>query len=434
MSKKVQHLVFVLVLIASLLSGCSGETAQPAGTQKSDGSAQASKVGETIRVGVLFPLTGPLALLGNDAFDAIGIIADMVNEQGGANGRKIQLVKADAPDATAATNEANRLIKKENVPVILGTYASGLSMAATQVAERNQVAYVEANGVTDSITSRGYKYLMRVTNNASMHGAGVIGFVDSVLVPKLGIQPKDVKLVIMHEDSAFGTSVAEAVEKRAKEAGFQILSKDSYKSTTNDLSSTILKYKQLNPDIVIATSYINDAVLFVKQSKQLEFKPKAIVGTAAGYGLPDFAQKLGADANGIFVAEAPTTPNPKALTENAIQLQQEFVKRWKSAKGSEPTGITWSAVNAAWVLFHEALPQAKTLDANGIRDALLAVDIQEGEMPNGIGVKFNGPQDKQAGQNERAKVVMMQWQNGEFKLVWPDKFANTEPVQIPLYP
>lgn len=444
--RKLFIMVTIVALMISVFAGCSSKQDEPpANNQNQDKQAQpsneAQKPGETngsdggtIRVGVMYPLSGSLALLGNDAYDAVEIIADMVNEQGGVNGKKIELVKADAPDATAGQNEANRLIKSEKVPVIIGTYASGISMVGTQVAERNKVVYVETTAVADDITNRGFKYTFRVGDNASLLGISAVDFVKKVLAPKLGKETKDLKVVIMHEESAFGTAVAVAEQKKAEEYGIQILSVDSYKSTTNSLSSTILKYKGLNPDIVLATSYINDAVLFIQESKQYEFKPKAIIGATAGYALADFAQKLGADADGIFVADAPADPNPQALSDSAKKLQQDFLARWHKVKGTEPTGLTWRAVNGAWTLFHEALPKAKTLDSEGIREALLSLDIPEGEYPNGVGVKFNGPDAKQhLGQNVRAKITMMQWQDGKYKLVWPDKYANAAPIKIPLF-
>lgn len=305
-------------------------------------------------------------------------------------------------------------------------------MAATQVAERSNVVYVEANAVSDEITERGFKNIIRVTETASMMGVSAAEFANDVISPKLGIDAKELKVVVMHEESSFGTSAAKAIEKHADEFGFNVLSIDSYNSTTNDLSSTIHKYKELDPDIVFAASYINDAILFVQQSKQLDFKPKAIVGTAAGYALADFAEKLGDDADGIFVAEAPSLPNPELLSEEAKAIQDEFLERWHEIKGTEPTGLTWRAVNAAWVLFHEALQNAESLDSKGIKEALLNIDIPEGGLPNGIGAKFNGPDEDHAGQNNRAKAIIMQWQDGDFKLVWPDEFANTEPIKIPL--
>lgn len=420
MLKRLFSLLFLVVIV---LVACSS----PSSNGEEEGES-----GEEIRIGTIYPMTGPLALLGNESFDGIQMVANIVNEQGGVNGKKIQLVKADAPDATAAQNEANRLISREKVPAIIGTYASGLSLAATQVAERNGVLYLETNAVADEITARGFKNVFRTAESASMQALTSVEFAKEVLAPELGKKPEEVNVVVLHEESSFGTAVASTVEPKAKEYGFNVLSVDSYNSTTNDLTPIIHKYKDLDPDIVFVTSYINDAILFIQQSKQLQFRPKAIIGSSGGYSLADFEANLGEDVNGIFVADAATDPNPAALSEKALTVKEEMEKRWKEDYGTPMTGQTWRVINAALVLFTEVLPNVESFDSEGIREAISNIDIPIGDLPNGAGVKFNEIPD-QPGQNSRANIVMMQWQDQSLQLVWPDEFANVSPIKIPLY-
>ncbi|NEU30964.1 ABC transporter substrate-binding protein [bacterium LRH843] len=419
--------LFILSMVFILAVGCSSNDT----SKDSDSEDSTNNTGEEIKIGALYPLTGSLALLGNESYNGIKMVAEMVNENGGVNGKTIKLIKADAPDATAAQNEANRLISKEKVSMIMGTYASGLSLAATQVAERNNTLYVETNAVSDEITKRGFKNVLRITDSASMQGETAVEFAKEVLAPELGKAPEELNVVILHEESSFGTAVAAAIGPKAEEYGFNILSTDSYSSTTNDLSSTIHKYKDLDPDVVFVTSYINDSILFIQQSKQLQFKPKAIVGSSGGYSLADFEKSLGGDANGIFVADAPSNPNVEALSEEAKVIKEEMEARWEEEYGTPLTGQTWRVINAALVLFTEVLPNAESLDTEGIREALFNVDIPLGALPNGVGVKFNEIPDH-PGQNSRAEIVIMQWQDQNLELVWPQDFANSEPNQIPL--
>ncbi len=198
------------------------------------------------------------------------------------------------------------------------------------------------------------------------------------------------------------------------------------------MTPIIHKYKDLDPDIVFVTSYINDAILFIQQSKQLQFRPKAIIGSSGGYSLADFEANLGEDVNGIFVADAATDPNPAALSEKALTVKEEMEKRWKEDYGTPMTGQTWRVINAALVLFTEVLPNVESFDSEGIREAISNIDIPIGDLPNGAGVKFNEIPD-QPGQNSRVNIVMMQWQDQSLQLVWPDEFANVSPIKIPLY-
>ena len=129
----------------------------------------------------------------------------MINDAGGALGKKVVLVSADAPTPEAAASEANRLITNEKVTAIIGTQSSGLSMAATVVAEKNKVFYIENEGISDDITGRGFKYVFRTTFNSQMMGYQMV---DTARTPaqKLGKKADELRFAIIHEDGGFGTS------------------------------------------------------------------------------------------------------------------------------------------------------------------------------------------------------------------------------------
>ena len=127
-----------------------------------------------------------------------------------------------------------------------------------------------------------------------------------MLAPKFGIAPKDLKAVIMFEDSLFGTAVGGAAEKRLKEHGIQVLAVESYSKSVTDLSSLVMKFKALKPDVVVATCYLNDAILFNRQSKEMNFYVKALV---AGEGGTAFW----------------TSPKPSAMTPMEFSAR---ISRW----------------------------------------------------------------------------------------------------------
>jgi branched-chain amino acid transport system substrate-binding protein len=428
MKKIVAYILVLLLAGIPVLTACSsGKDASP----QTEGGNQSTP--EPIKIGAIFPLSGSLALLGTESFEAADLARKMVNENGGVNGRHVEFVKADAPDATAAANEANRLITKEKVKMIIGTYSSGLSLAAIPVAERNEIPYLELVAGSDKINQQGFKYVFRSNENATDLGSTAVDFAVEVLAPKLNIDKKDLKVAVIHEDGAFGVSVAEAVKKRADEIGLSLAAYDNYQASSVDLSSLVLKLKDLNPDIVIATSYVNDAVLFIKQSKQYDFNPKAIIGTSAGYGLPDLADSLGGAVDGIFVTEAPALVNSQGLSEEAKKLDEEFRKRWKELKGREPVGHAYRAFSGTYALLTEILPKAQSVDdPKSIREAFLAVDLPKGSLPNGWGLKFLGENDPNAGLNEYRFAGVQQWINGSLQMVWPNDLATVEVTNVPL--
>src|SRR6476659_8174143 len=94
---------------------------------------------DPIRIGVLLPLTGPLAKNGIENWEAMQIARDMINERGGVNGRKIEFVNGDATSPAAAVSETERLITKDGVKITTGSFASPLAIAVSQAAERQGV-------------------------------------------------------------------------------------------------------------------------------------------------------------------------------------------------------------------------------------------------------------------------------------------------------
>ncbi len=394
-----------------------------------------AKAQTEVKIGTIFPLTGPLALLGNESFEASDLAREMVNEKfGGVWGKKVVFVKADAPDPTSGTNEANRLITQGNLKVLIGTYASSISLAASAVAERNKVIYLEVIAASDEINQRGHRYTFRTNENASDLGGAAATFAAEVVAPELKIDPKKLRVGIVHEDSAFGTSVGKGVKRAADKLGLNVLAFDNYKATSVDLSSLVLRLKALTPDVIIATSYINDAVLLWKTCKQLGLRPKAFIGTSAGHGLPDFARILGPDSEGVFASEAPALVNPNGLIDKARALDKEFRERWMAKKGRLPAGHAYRAFTGTWVLLTEVLPKAGSMDPEKIRQAFLQVDLPYGSLPNGLGVKYLPPEDPNAGLNARRLAGVQQWQDGKIYQVWPKNLATKKWIDIPLPP
>jgi branched-chain amino acid transport system substrate-binding protein len=178
---------------------------------------------EVIKIGALYPFSGAMALLGTHNFNGVELATTMINEKGGIQGKKIVFVKGDVPTAEAARSETERLISVQKLKVLMGTYSSGLSYVATAVAAKHNVTYWETEAISDPITQRGFKYLFRTSPTGSEFGNTAINFVKEAISPKLKIMPKDMRVVLMFEDTLFGTTVGTTEEKRLKELGFNLL-------------------------------------------------------------------------------------------------------------------------------------------------------------------------------------------------------------------
>jgi branched-chain amino acid transport system substrate-binding protein len=385
------------------------------------------------KIGVLEPLTGPLAGEGKRHLEGYEVVRDMINERGGVMGKKLVFTVADVPDPTAAATEATRLVTREGVKIVTGTFSSRLCGAASEAAARHNVIYWETSCVDPRYSKRGLKNVYRTEIDATGFGWYNVEFIAKHLAPRVGKKPNELKIAFLSEDSSYGQGVTEAARLRAKqEFGMQeVGSVEYYKfDTTNDFTSVIVKLKQAQPDILHHIAHTNDSILFWRQAKEQNLQVKAVVHAGAtGYGSSDFGKAHGEGANGVF---ALLEPGPgfrlEALKPEGQKIEKEFRDAIQKKTGSYPLGAHQLAGGGLWLL-KLVLDRAKSDDPDKVRDAVMSLDLPVGSMINGWGVKFS-----QEGQNanERVQHYMLQWQNGQLVTVWPEEFTTMRAKWIPL--
>jgi ABC-type branched-chain amino acid transport systems, periplasmic component len=389
------------------------------------------------KIGTIFPLTGGMAYGGNEGMTGCDVALAMVNEQGGVNTlsgkKKIVFARANAPDQTAATSEMNRLIANEGVKLVTGSFSSAIAYTASAVSERNKVLFWEGNAVVTDLTRRGFQYLFRCDVSAMGTGGNASIFTAEYVAPRINKDPKDMKVGVVWEDGTYGTSVHEGIVHYAKERGMQIVADEAYSAKSTDLSPVVLKLKAAKPDAILVAAIGADAIVLTKQLRDLDVNVSAIVGTSGGFGVPGFAQNMGKASNGLFSSDFPCDVNPQALSPKALAFRKEFISRYAALKnGGFPSGNAWLSFSATMLLFDEVLPLVKNLDPDEIKAAALSLDLPEGSMANGCGVKFIPHNLENGGHNERSFSVLLQWLDGRVHVVWPDKYANRPPEYVPL--
>jgi branched-chain amino acid transport system substrate-binding protein len=390
------------------------------------GVGRTTAADEAWRIGTILPLTGPQAKNGIKNFDGIRIATDMINATGGVLGRKVVLVSADAAEPQAAASEANRLITNEKITAIIGTQSSSLAMAATVVAEQNKVFYLENEGVSGQITGRGFKYIFRTTFSGDMMAAQMVDYAAQVLAPRLSKSSRELRLAIIHEDGGFGTSTGTALQAHAKSLGLNIVAVETYSAKTADLSGLVLKLKQAKPDVLIAAQYINDAILFHRQSAELRLAVP-VIGTTAGQGTPDFYSALTKDAEGILAGGIPAEISIDRLGAEQKSEAADFVRRYQASHNGEyPNPTAFVGFAGAWILYKHIMPRAGGLDPEKLREAALGLDVPPGKGVLNWGIRFAPPGAPNAGQNVYASAGISQWQDGKLRLVFPREIATAE--------
>lgn len=397
------------------------------GVLLSDGNAVAQTT--DLKVGVVFPFTGPTSVFGNQNYQGLEIAADLINDQGGIKGRKIVLLKGDGNSTQAASSESNRLIVKEGAKILIGSTTSAVAMVASQEAERNGAFFWEGMGVANEITTRGFQNLFRFGMNASGLGSPAPDYVLNVVAPTLKIAVKDLKVAIVAEDSGFGKDISSAVREQMTKAGARVVVDESYSAKTTDLSPIVLKMKGTNPDVVIVTQFINDAILLQKQMKELNFLPKAFIGTGAGQATNSLGEALGNDVNGILSSSYPPDVNEAGLKPAARNDLQEFKRRFAAKFKTVPSVQENLGFVVGVALFRDILAKAPDFEAATLRKAALAADVPLGSYMNGWGMKFDAN-----GQNTRAFGAVVQWQDKKMYVVYPSEYKLKDTIMLPLPP
>jgi branched-chain amino acid transport system substrate-binding protein len=398
---------------------------------------------KTIKIGAVYDYSGPLAAGGSE-LHALGtkIMIDYFNAHGGVAGYKIEPIYADAqskPDV--AINEAVRLIEQEKVDILMGFFSSAQCVpVAARVDQAKKFMWITTCISSAVLENRNLHYVFRPQPSGKQFGLASTGFVAAYSKEKFGKEPKDLRIAIIHEDGAYGVDVSAGTEEGAKKAGFNVVLREGYSATAPDLSSLVTKLKRARPDVIFHTGYNPDITLFLRQSREVGLKFKALIGHGAGYGVYDkLKEGLGSDVNYFFNVDPISIwlTNEDAIKPELVpiikMIGDEYVKA-RPGTSIKSAHVGMSASNT-YVLFSEVIPRAIKesggIDPEALRKAALGVDVPDGGTMLGFGVKFEGEKDRAPGQNERSFPVIIQYIDDKPYVVWPKSLQVREPV-LPL--
>ena len=393
-----------------LASAAIGAAAAGSGTLATPSVLYAQ--GTAVKVGLLHPVTGALSYSGQQGRIGATMAVDEINASGGIKalgGAKIDPMLGDAqstPDG--GTAEVEKMNAAE-MSCIIGGYGSSICLAASQAAARYDLPYVVDVGVADSIVTRGLKNTFRfgpgfgVIANAALENLTIIN-------DQAGKPAKSV--MIVHEDSLFGSGLAKLLNAQLPAKGFQILETISHPTPTRDFNNVVLKIKAQSPDLVIPANYYNEYVLLARTMLEQHVRPKAIYsvlgGAASSYKFvkefPDAAKYI-MDCNHWF--------NPKSA--KAIELKKKV-----EDKGQFYTYELYMNYTAL-MLVADALEHAASADRAKLTAALENSTFSGHVMPYGPTKFVNG-------QNQGAAPVNTQVLDNDIKAILPPEFANAKVV------
>jgi branched-chain amino acid transport system substrate-binding protein len=395
---------------------------------------------ETVRVGVIYDLTGPFAAGGSVACSVGTQIAiDLVNEKGGIGGKyKIAPLAADSQSkADVAINEVERMIQSEKLDLILGVYSSAHAVPlSAKVEQHKKILWITTAVATAVFKDKNLHYVFRAQIHSDQYGQAFASFLSEHAKAKLGIEPKDVKIALIHEDGPYGVGVAAADENYSKQAGLQIVLKEGYSASAPDLSTLVTKIKRSGADVISHAGYNPDISLFLRQARESGLRFKMLFGAGAGYSqLDKLRATFGKDIDDFCNIDPVPAQllDPSKLAPGLGDLTKTMVERYKTKTGATEVPPHCSmGFNQTWVLLNNVLPVARekygSFDPEAVRKAALDVDIPPGGTIQGYGVKFFPPDTPLSGQNERSTPVVMQNAGEHISVVWPTNIRTQDPV------
>jgi len=384
---------------------------------------------DDVIIGVIYPLTGNSAPVGLDAKAAYDVTADIINgthaplpmlmgKGGGLDklgGAKIKLVYADSQnDPQKARAEAERLVTQEHAVAVIGAYTSATAATISQVTDRYEIPFLNADSTSPSLSQRGLKWYFRTTPHDEMFSQAMFKFFADEGA-KTG--HKVTKIALFHEDSLFGTDSSNVQLKLAADAKIDVAADVKYRANSPSLSAEAQKLKAADPDVILPSSYTSDAILIMKAMKEIGYTPKAVMAQAAGFQESGFLVGVGPLSEGVF------SRSSFALDAVKSRPAIEPVNALYKAKNNKDLNDNTSRQVTGLVVLADAINRAGSTKAEAIRTALIATNVPGNQtiMP-WAGVKFD-----ENGQNIEGTPVIQQVSGGTYHTVWPEDVA-TQPA------
>ena len=359
---------------------------------------------KTIKIGILVSFTGPDAMIGKPAKDGYEMAVEKINKDGGVlvkeYGKKIPLELSildmeTNPEKAIARAEA---LNQQNVSVVCGTT---LMSATSDIFEKNKLPAITSLVTTVGLFERGFKYYFGMSKMND-------GVVDAIFAAFTNL-PKDqrpAKWALWQEQTDWIVELFDIARQKAPAKGMTFVSENKYAMLTKDMGPLILAAKKAGAEAIFSAPTPPDAITMLKQMKELDYHPRAIVMIRACDD-PAWVKMTG--PMGDYVIGCPDW-HPALNYPGVKELNAEY-----KAKFGTDTHIVVGNAYASIQVAAAAIEKAGSLDRTKIRDAIAGTDM----MTVFGQVKFN-EKDRRI----NVPLVATQWQKGKMEMIWPDNMKS----------
>ncbi len=359
---------------------------------------------EPIKLGAFFDLTGTSSAIGTPTKLVAEMVVKKINDEGGINGRPLQLVIADDEgDPTKAALIARKFTESDKVTAIIGPTRTDTGMAAKPIVEQMKVPTFMTVGGDAPVTVAPFKYTFKSPQRTSVAVQKTYTYLKNK-----GMQ----KIAIITAADGFGKDGKAALEKLAPEYGMKLVIAESFQATDNDMTAQLVKIKAASPEAIICWTIGKAGAIVAKNVKQLGIKAPLF----QCHGLPDpvYVQLAGEASEGnimpstklMVASQLPNSDSQKKVILEFIRLYKDVFQYDRQFPINTHSGYAWDAI----YIVANAMKKAGT-DSEKLRDAIEQTKGYVGvsgtytitpEDHNGLGID---------------SMVMVQISGGQWKLL-----------------
>ena len=319
----------------------------------------APALADTVRIGLMCPLTGKWASEGQGMRDIVTMMMEDVNKAGGVNGNTLELVvEDDAGDPRTASLAAQKLVSA-GVVAVIGTYGSAVTEASQNIIDEAEVVQIATGSTSIRLSEKGMKYFFRTNPRDDEQGRCA-----SEALASMGYKA----VAVLHDNSSYAKGLAEEIVAGLKKLNTPVVFYDALTPGERDYTAILTKLKSANPDVIFFTGYYPEAGMMLRQRDEMNWKVDMMGGDATNN--TDIVVLAGKSAEGFYFVSPPSAgdfDNP---------LAKEFMARYQAKYGSMPASVYTVLTGDAFRVIVAALeagvkPESKAIAEylhNGLKD------------------------------------------------------------------
>ncbi len=338
MRKAWKYVALALVVVALIgPTGCAGKS-------------------QAVKVGLLYPMTGPVPTYGQSSNEGSELALNEWNEKGGLLGSEIEWVLADGGcDGATATDAANKLIDQDGVKFIVGEVCSSASIPVSEIANPKQVLQISPTSTNPQVTI-GKPYIFRACFLDPFQGGALASF---------AVEDLDAATAAVMYDKGndYVMGLAEYFKEAFEARGGAVLVYEAYTADDTDFSAILSKVADAGPDILFLPDYYSKVNLIGKQAKE-----KGITATLLGGDGWDSADLDMSAVEGGYHSNHYSAADPRPVVTS-------FLTKYRAQYGKAPDALAVLAYDATNVLL-EAIEKAGTTDTAKVRDTLAGIEYE----------------------------------------------------------